>query len=919
MDNNTRNIIEPIEGSDVTHRMMESNEQTAVRKSETDPQNSGADSSSSSNGRGSGSGGYNADCSSSDASSDTSLKRKNDILNTSLDKSNEVQKNADTMANAGVLADDRTKPSTSEKRSSPQGCDAVSTTACGRMTNNVTSKMGALDALLEQGRKMKEEPLLQDQMMILPQLNGVRISHPMDPRIDLSTVGHLPGEEVPVATNGGQSQVLNLVLQPPPQVSQPPAPSIDNYLNLMEAVRPYFMSHGMPTVHHMPNSHEAGQMEKEGSDENQDGTPSSEGFTAFFTTTSDSNSNSDGKSNKKSNSQTMDGNTKPSELSPQDERTNEERPRDERTSGEKPLSHAEDVADDSDNSSMVVLVRVKRKHLRKQQAEGQGDETNLSGGDEAKGLNFQDNQHHNEENRNKRSQQGMDIQHENASMGQRHEKSSTSSSEGNEPIMLQGQHEAHQQQGIQDNGQGQIRIVSEVSSTTNTANNTSGSGSGGNSGTNSGSGSNQNSSGSGNENQASSGSGNDGHVRDDKCAGERNAVQVDNGRVKSRMEADEAEMVDSRKAPPSQEDDEASREQKLLDKKRKRMNMRREYEEQVQQELGSESSNDTLVLRPGKPVTLDAVLSFSKNARIVVQATPPFVVVHANAAYSGLTGIHCHSIIGKPIRDVLQVPESKDLFNLTEINNADGSHSGQSSMTNSANAPSKQTQNGASRSSELNHAAAAAAGHARANANDTKDMNIERLMAACAFGHVHVINVVSKPHQILGRNVTVVRDGIYQDQQQQQQRRDGEQGSQGSSIPSSESPFQSIPYCMSVSPVVSSTNAMELPTALADQEGKSSKRRKHHNSHRRNNRFSLVTHYVLQLVGLPPPSCGNKPGAEESLSSTSKSNSMQAKKANSSSEPPPHAGEVGNAPEEGEDIDDDSQSTDPKEAVSAIG
>lgn len=364
----------------------------------------------------------------------------------------------------------------------------------------------------------------------------------------------------------------------------------------------------------MPESHE-----KEGSDENQDGTPSSEGFTAFFTTTSDSNSNSDRKSNKESDARAMDENVKISELPPQDETIKEETA----------ISHAKDMPDDSDNSSMVVLARVKRKHLRKQQAAVQGDDTNLSGGSQSKDLSVQDIQQNNEETGNERSEQGADDQQVSANMAQPNENFSTSSSsEGNQPVLIQGQHESNQRQRIQDNAQGQIRMVSEVSSTTNTANNTSGSGSGGNSGTNSGtnsgSNSNQNSSGSGNENQASSGSCNENQAssgsgndvaRDDNCAGERSTDQTENGRMKVRMEDDEIEKLESRKPQPSQEDDEASREKKLQDKKRKRMNMRREYEEQVQQELGSESSSDTLVLRPGKPVTLDAVLSFSKNAR----------------------------------------------------------------------------------------------------------------------------------------------------------------------------------------------------------------------------------------------------------------------------------------------------------------
>jgi hypothetical protein len=65
-------------------------------------------------------------------------------------------------------------------------------------------------------------------------------------------------------------------------------------------------------------------------------------------------------------------------------------------------------------------------------------------------------------------------------------------------------------------------------------------------------------------------------------------------------------------------DQDAGREKKLMDKKRKRMNMRREYEEQVQHDMESSESSegpDGTVFEPGKPATLDTALSFSKRAR----------------------------------------------------------------------------------------------------------------------------------------------------------------------------------------------------------------------------------------------------------------------------------------------------------------
>jgi hypothetical protein len=44
------------------------------------------------------------------------------------------------------------------------------------------------------------------------------------------------------------------------------------------------------------------------------------------------------------------------------------------------------------------------------------------------------------------------------------------------------------------------------------------------------------------------------------------------------------------------------------------------------------------------------------------------------------------------------------------------------------------------------HEAAAAAGQARANSNEMQDIHLERLIAASGFGHIHIMNVLAKPH-----------------------------------------------------------------------------------------------------------------------------------------------------------------------------
>jgi hypothetical protein len=58
---------------------------------------------------------------------------------------------------------------------------------------------------------------------VLPQWNGVRISHPMDPRIDLSTVGYTPSTPAP---SGNASGDVNGYGNHPH--------SLDRYLHLME-------------------------------------------------------------------------------------------------------------------------------------------------------------------------------------------------------------------------------------------------------------------------------------------------------------------------------------------------------------------------------------------------------------------------------------------------------------------------------------------------------------------------------------------------------------------------------------------------------------------------------------------------------------------------------------------------------------
>ena len=332
---------------------------------------------------------------------------------------------------------------------------------------------------------------------------------------------------------------------------------------------------------------------------------------------------------------------------------------------------------ESDSSSLVVLARVKRKHMKRPPEESANDGSNATNNDEAntsssseKKVRIQQPQQAAEEA--KEDAVAMDLEGEpdendvapednenEAAIARQQESTSASSSE--ERNNGEAPQNAPRRYGVP-------AVVSEYSSSARTGSSgasnanvmsTSGSGSGENNNTGSGSGSNQGgSSGSGNDQGGSSanGNGSSGSGNDVKgSSGENNSADQSGGNSdesNSNKDGNKAAVTGAAAAaadpphvsaghrhgqaaaddgsrdlghyplpPPVHDGDEnAVREKKLQDKKRKRMNMRREYEEKVQQEMeSSEGSNhrtDNLV-RPGRPITLDKVLSFTKVARYV--------------------------------------------------------------------------------------------------------------------------------------------------------------------------------------------------------------------------------------------------------------------------------------------------------------
>lgn len=310
---------------------------------------------------------------------------------------------------------------------------------------------------------------------------------------------------------------------------------------------------------------------------------------------------------------------------------------------------------------------------------------------------------------------------------------------------------------------------------------------------------------------------------------------------------------------------------------------------------------------------------------MVIQAGPPFLVVHCNAAYTRLTGIDAHAAVGKPVSvfmsiqgeapsefNALDLPETfveageagvsggpQDLTreNMSQTARNEGSREVSNQGTSNAR-HSTTDDEGLSQS----HAAAAEAGRARAAQAPQNDSNmcLERLVAASGWGKFHVLNVTSRPQHLLGRNVTFVnaaptggstaaglRHGL-------RKRCDG---SSDTSITSNfDGPLEYVACRISISPIVSDAidSAIVTDTNQDPHSHKSKRRKHHHNSneqlsgaaaswllgsqHRRTfsskdstlpKRYQqFVTHYVIQLEPLDSEKDLN---GKESLSSRSTS------------------------------------------------
>ena len=232
----------------------------------------------------------------------------------------------------------------------------------------------------------------------------------------------------------------------------------------------------------------------------------------------------------------------------------------------------------------------------------------------------------------------------------------------------------------------------------------------------------------------------------------------------------------------------------------------------------------------------------------------------------------------RPIASLLSVPDPDTLAKICNDNEGPSIETLTAGVENicesihqDENGPNEMKNENGSAGSQT-HFAAEAAGRARAVAfqEDPNEMGLERLVAASGFGQRHVIHVSAKPHHMLGRNVTVMK----QVNANGTELRSREEGMSNGSIITSgyDGPYHMDTIAvMGVSPVVSSPEAFTAAVVTdkdQDSQHHKTKRRKHHHhgdsqqsnathhQHRRNNlmregsvhrKRHLITHYAIQL------------------------------------------------------------------------
>jgi hypothetical protein len=254
---------------------------------------------------------------------------------------------------------------------------------------------------------------------------------------------------------------------------------------------------------------------------------------------------------------------------------------------------------------------------------------------------------------------------------------------------------------------------------------------------------------------------------------------------------------------------------------------------------------------------------------MVIQATPPFLVVHTNAAYTRLTGVDSHHVVGQAISSILSLPEGYRPQDTHHNESEDGSNPQASdSSTNEPN--------------QSSHA----------------NLALERLIATSGHGKVQLLRIASKPHHMVGRSVTITRETYEGSQNDTQLHKKEDQAVHDDASSSRNEKLQQKPCRAAIAPIVSVSAYMPRASMSLEKEADLSKqkRRKSHSTengemsaltpvlpsndhrsrpsspskdHKKNANKLVVTHYLIQLEDIGANSGKNL--SMESLSSNSTS------------------------------------------------
>ena len=225
------------------------------------------------------------------------------------------------------------------------------------------------------------------------------------------------------------------------------------------------------------------------------------------------------------------------------------------------------------------------------------------------------------------------------------------------------------------------------------------------------------------------------------------------------------------------------------------------------------------------------------SLRLLVQAIPPFLAVHVNAAFTSLCGIQSSTAIGTPVASMISLPDTT-ANKESDSSESDNTNNNMSSLSGSVEGNSQDSSNMAiANAGSLQRDGAGAPGDDNNHLQSPAGLRIDRLIVARGYGHIHDVEVVSLPHHshshaIEGSEVKFIEGNGPAKRKKKEDSK--------------------ILSRMSVSPVISASPAEVRHHGhegnVSHQSSNNSKRRK-----TRPNELLSVNHYLIQLEAVEGP------------------------------------------------------------------